>query len=143
MDVVKGVRDYVTKIVADTPGMKVLLLDKDTVRCCLSSSLTLFSLSETRTLYFSLNSTHTHTHAHTHARTHTLSLYPCPPSPSPARLSSFSVVALLLSLLRIFIVSGRWAHNSHITSLMASLRSQPRSKERRERRKRQDTQEEK
>lgn len=32
MDVVKGVRYYVEKMVADTPGMKVLLLDKETVR---------------------------------------------------------------------------------------------------------------
>ena len=31
MNVVKAVRDYVTKMAADTPGMKVLLLDADTV----------------------------------------------------------------------------------------------------------------
>ena len=31
MDVVKAIRDYIDKMVSDTAGMKVLLLDGDTV----------------------------------------------------------------------------------------------------------------
>jgi hypothetical protein len=31
MDCVKAIRDYITKMVSEPPGMKVLLLDKDTV----------------------------------------------------------------------------------------------------------------
>ena len=33
MDVRKATRDYITKMVSDVPGMKVFLLDNETVRC--------------------------------------------------------------------------------------------------------------
>ena len=32
MNAVKAIKDYVTKMIQEMPGMKVLLLDEDTVR---------------------------------------------------------------------------------------------------------------